>query len=70
MWDVRVRDPIRVPVSKHRGSTLLAKTAEVRQDFFLNEILTTYNEHVGVLSEDWKSSEAAHGQDTRERGQV
>jgi hypothetical protein len=34
MWDVRAIDPMRVSGKEHHGSTFLAETAEVSQDFF------------------------------------
>jgi hypothetical protein len=36
MYDVRRIDPMRVSGNEHHGSTLLAETAEVSQDFFYN----------------------------------
>jgi hypothetical protein len=34
MWDVRAIDPMRISGNEHHGSTFLAETAEVSQDFF------------------------------------
>ena len=53
-WDVREINPIRVSGEEHHGTTVLAETAEVRQQFSRNFFEKFLGDRLKRLTEEQK----------------